>query len=238
MSRRRATFLIMGDGCTRGCRFCSVKHYGPRAIDPDEPEKIREAVCSLDIRYVVITSVSRDDLPFGGADIYKNVVEALRKTDRDIKIELLIPDFGGDREAYDIISGLEVDVINHNMETVSSLYPAVRPEADYIRSLELLRYFRDKGFLTKSGIIVGLGEGRDELKDLFQDLALCGVSMLTIGQYLKPSNSNIDVVKYYTDEEFEELKQLALSCGIDYIFSGRYVRSSYSAEEQYEGVNV
>ncbi len=238
MSKKRATFLIMGDGCTRGCRFCSVRHYEPDKIDYLEPERIRDAVLSLGIKYVVITSVTRDDLPLGGADIYEKVVNRLRESCPDIRIELLIPDFKGNKEAYDIIAGLDIDVLNHNMETVRSLYPVVRPEADYERSLELLRYFSKRGFFTKSGVIVGFGEETTELKELFSDLAVCGVRMLTIGQYLKPSKSNIDVVKYYSDEEFERLKDLAVLSGIDYVFSGRYVRSSYSAEEQYKGVEI
>ncbi len=238
MSKKRATFLIMGDGCTRGCRFCSVKHYAPQNIDPLEPDRIKEAVLKLGIRYVVLTSVTRDDLPFGGADIFSQVVSRLREIEYSLKIELLIPDFRGIKKAYDIIADLEIDVLNHNMETVRSLYRAIRPEADYQRSLDLLKYFSDKGFFTKSGVIVGFGETEEELEELFKDLVISGVRMLTIGQYLRPSTSNIEVVKYYTDDEFERLKRLALSCGLEYVFSGRYIRSSYSAEEQYLGAKL
>lgn len=238
MSKRRATFLIMGDGCSRGCRFCSVKHYSPERIDPCEPERIRDAVLLLGIRYVVITSVTRDDLPLGGADVYQKVVNKLRESCSDIKIELLIPDFNGDKKAYEIIANLNIDVLNHNIETVRSLYPIVRPEADYERSLALLKYFSQRGLFTKSGVMVGFGERMDELKELFEDLAMCGVKMLTIGQYLKPSKTNIDVFKFYSDSEFEELKRLAISCGIRYVISGRYIRSSYNSEENYLEVSL
>ncbi|MCX7944088.1 MAG: lipoyl synthase [Deltaproteobacteria bacterium] len=237
MSKNRATFLIMGSGCTRGCRFCSVRHYSPEPLDPLEPENIKRAVLSLGIKFVVITSVSRDDLPFGGAYVYKEVVERLREID-DIKIELLIPDFNGDVNAYSIVSELDVDVLNHNIETVKSMYSKIRPEACYERSLALLNYFSRKGYFTKSGVIVGFGEKKEELVELFRDLSNSGVKMLTIGQYLRPSARNVRVEKYYTDEEFQELRDIAMDCGIKYVFSGRYVRSSYSAEEQYKGVSL
>lgn len=237
MSKKRATFLIMGNGCTRGCKFCSVKHYSVEEVDSCEAERICEAVITLGIKYVVITSVTRDDLPLGGAEIYKDVVNRLRQRVRDIKIELLIPDFKGDRKAFEIISKLNIDVLNHNMETVRRLYSKVRPEADYERSLGLLNFFSKNGFFTKSGIILGFGETEADLKELFSDLKNAGVSMLTIGQYLRPTLANIEVEKYYTDEEFLYIKQLAELAGIRYVFSGRYVRSSYNAFEQYEGVN-
>lgn len=235
MSKRRVTFMIMGDGCTRGCRFCSVRHYAPEKITVDEAERIKRSVISLGIRYVVITSVTRDDLPLGGAPVFRDVVKALNDTSPDLKIELLIPDFSGDEEAWGIIASLRLDVLGHNIETVRRLYPLVRPEADYDRSLELLRYFSKRGFFTKSGIIVGLGESREELYHTFSDLRDAGVNMLTIGQYMRPSINNIDVVRYYSDSEFESLRDIAHSRGIPYVFSGAYVRSSYSAEEQYEG---
>ncbi len=236
MSKKKATFLIMGNGCTRGCRFCSVRHYAPEDIDRNESENISRSVMALGIKYAVITSVTRDDLPLGGALIYREVVEKLRRSVPDIKIELLIPDFGGKEEAFRTIAGLKIDVLNHNIETVKRLYPDVRPEADYERSLGLLRYFSSRGFFVKSGIIVGFGENLNELYDTFLDLKAAGVEMLTIGQYLRPTLENIEVVKYYSDQEFEMLKDMAIKSGIRYVFSGRYVRSSYSAEEQYEGV--
>lgn len=235
MGKKRATFMIMGEGCTRGCRFCAVRHYTPSAIDEDEALRVRDAVLSLGIRYVVITSVTRDDLPYGGARYFEKVVNTLRESAPDLKIEILIPDFRGDREAYEIISNLKIDILNHNIEMIKRLYPALRPEADYERSLNLLRYFSERGLFTKSGIMVGLGEDIADLRESFEDLRNVGVRMLTIGQYLRPTLDNVDVVRYYSDEEFEHLKRLAMECGIEYVYSGRFVRSSYSAEEQYKG---
>jgi len=235
MGKKRATFMIMGEGCTRGCRFCAVRHYTPSVIDEDEALRVRDAVLSLGIRYVVITSVTRDDLPYGGARYFEKVVNTLRESAPDLKIEILIPDFRGDREAYEIISNLKIDILNHNIEMIKRLYPALRPEADYERSLNLLRYFSERGLFTKSGIMVGLGEDIADLRESFEDLRNVGVRMLTIGQYLRPTLDNIDVVRYYSDEEFEHLKRLAMECGIEYVYSGRFVRSSYSAEEQYKG---
>jgi len=235
MGKKRATFMIMGEGCTRGCRFCAVRHYTPSVIDEDEALRVRDAVLSLGIRYVVITSVTRDDLPYGGARYFEKVVNTLRESAPDLKIEILIPDFRGDREAYEIISNLKIDILNHNIEMIKRLYPALRPEADYERSLNLLRYFSERGLFTKSGIMVGLGEDIADLRESFEDLRNVGVRMLTIGQYLRPTLDNVDVVRYYSDEEFEHLKRLAMECGIEYVYSGRFVRSSYSAEEQYKG---
>jgi len=235
MGKKRATFMIMGEGCTRGCRFCAVREYTPSVIDEDEALRVRDAVLSLGIRYVVITSVTRDDLPYGGARYFEKVVNTLRESAPDLKIEILIPDFRGDREAYEIISNLKIDILNHNIEMIKRLYPALRPEADYERSLNLLRYFSERGLFTKSGIMVGLGEDIADLRESFEDLRNVGVRMLTIGQYLRPTLDNIDVVRYYSDEEFEHLKRLAMECGIEYVYSGRFVRSSYSAEEQYKG---
>ncbi|MGB9600503.1 MAG: lipoyl synthase [Myxococcota bacterium] len=237
MSKRRATFLILGDGCTRGCRFCSVKHYMTAGIDTEEATRVCEAVLSLGIKYAVITSVTRDDLPFGGAEIYRDVVNRLKEKVPEIKIELLIPDFNGDERAFEIISTLNIDVLNHNMETVKRLYEVVRPEADYERSLRLLNFFSKRGFFTKSGVILGFGETESDLRDLFSDLHNAGVKMLTIGQYFRPTLANIEVVKYYTDEEFMAIKRIAEVSGIEFVYSGRYVRSSYNAFEQYEGVN-
>jgi len=236
MGKKRATFMIMGDGCTRGCRFCSVKHYSPSEVDEDEAFKVRDAIISLGIRYAVITSVTRDDLPYGGARYFEKVVNTLKEAIPDLRIELLIPDFRGDKEAFEIIAKTRVDVLGHNIEMVRRLYPSIRPEADYERSLDLLRYFSRRGIFTKSGIMVGLGEEVDELKKTFLDLKEAGVRILTIGQYLKPTFDNVDVVKYYTDEEFDYIRRVAMECGIEFVYSGRFVRSSYSAEEQYKGV--
>ncbi|MBQ4178821.1 MAG: lipoyl synthase [Elusimicrobia bacterium] len=230
---KTATFMILGDVCSRNCAFCATTHGKPLDIDKDEPLKLANTIRNLGLKYVVITSVTRDDLPDGGAEHFKNVVNVIRKEIRDIKIELLVPDFKGDTKSIDIVLSSKPDVFGHNVETVPSLYK-FRKWADYNRSLDVLSYAKQKGFITKTGIMLGLGETEPQLLELFKDLKKIDCDILTIGQYLKPLKDNAEMVKEYTDEEFEYLKQKALEAGIKTCVSGKYVRSSYFAENTYQ----
>lgn len=235
-SRGVATFMILGDICTRNCGFCSVNHGIPAYPNMEEGEKIAEYIKKTGIRFCVITSVTRDDLGDGGADHFKRVVEDIKREVPGIKIELLVPDFGGNRECIDKIMRLPIEVFAHNVETVERLYPTVRKGADYRRSLKLLKTASDKSkrrMVVKSGIMLGLGETREDLEQLFKDLTEAGVEILTMGQYLQPTMKNLEVKKYYKPEEFEQLKELALKQGISSVVAGPYVRSSYLAEEAY-----
>ena len=235
-SRGVATFMILGDICTRNCGFCSVNHGIPAYPNMEEGEKIAEYIKKTGIRFCVITSVTRDDLGDGGADHFKRVVEDIKREVPGIKIELLVPDFGGNRECIDKIMRLPIEVFAHNVETVERLYPTVRKGADYRRSLKLLKTASDKSkrrTVVKSGIMLGLGETREDLEQLFKDLTEAGVEILTMGQYLQPTMKNLEVKKYYKPEEFEQLKELALKQGISSVVAGPYVRSSYLAEEAY-----
>ena len=230
---KTATFMILGDVCSRNCAFCATTHGKPLDIDKDEPVNLAKTIKALGLKYVVITSVTRDDLPDGGAEHFKNVVNTIRKEIPNIKIELLVPDFKGDTKSIDIVLSSKPDVFGHNVETVPSLYK-FRKWADYNRSLDVLSYAKQKGFITKTGIMLGLGETENQLLDLFKDLKKIDCDILTIGQYLKPLKDNADMVKEYTDEEFEYLKQKALEAGIKTCVSGKYVRSSYFAENTYQ----
>jgi len=230
---KTATFMILGDVCSRNCAFCATTHGKPLDTDKDEPLKLANTIRNLGLKYVVITSVTRDDLPDGGAEHFKNVVETIRKEISDIKIELLVPDFKGDTKSIDIVLSSKPDVFGHNVETVPSLYK-FRKQADYNRSLNVLSYAKQKGFITKTGIMLGLGETEAQLLDLFKDLKRIDCDILTIGQYLKPLKDNAEMVKEYTDEEFQYLKQKALETGIKNCVSGKYVRSSYFAESTYK----
>lgn len=227
-----ATFLIMGDHCTRDCAFCAVRHGQPAALDPGEGMRIAGHMASHGVRYAVITSVTRDDLPDGGAGHFARVVEDIRDRLPDVGIELLVPDFNGRHESIGKVASLPVQVIGHNLETVASLYPTARAEAEYGRSLGVLRAARESstGARVKSGIMVGLGETTGELYVLFDDLAKVGVQILTIGQYLRPSWRNLPVSRYVTPEEFDALAAAARARGIGAVLSGPYVRSSYLAE--------
>ena len=230
---KTATFMILGDVCSRNCAFCATTHGKPLDIDKDEPLKLANTIRNLGLKYVVITSVTRDDLPDGGAEHFKNVVNVIRKEISDIKIELLVPDFKGDTKSIDVVLSSKPDVFGHNVETVPSLYK-FRQWADYNRSLDVLSYAKQKGFITKTGIMLGLGETEPQLLELFKDLKRIDCDILTIGQYLKPLKDNAEMVKEYTDEEFEYLKQKALEAGIKTCVSGKYVRSSYFAENTYQ----
>jgi len=228
---RTATFMILGDICTRNCRFCAVSKGIPGSPDPKEPENISNAVHVLQLRHVVITSVTRDDLDDGGASHFVNVVRELRKNCPDTTIELLIPDLNGNWKALEKIVREHPDVLNHNVETVPSLYANVRPGATYERSIGLLQRVKeiDYSIITKSGIMVGLGEGEDDVKSVIEDLIGAGCSMLTIGQYLQPSHKHLPVVEYITPELFESYKIFALERGFSFVASGPLVRSSYHA---------
>jgi len=229
-----ATFLILGDICTRGCKFCDVKKGVPLPVDEDEPKRLAEAVKELKLQYVVITSVTRDDLPDGGASIFVRTIREIKRSIPDCQVEVLIPDFAGSFESLKMVLEAKPDVLNHNTETVKRLYPTVRKGADYQRSLDLLLNVRrvDKNIITKSGIMLGLGESWDEIIFLMNDLKNADCELLTIGQYLSPSESHFSVAKFYHPDEFAELKIVGERMGIAHVESGPLVRSSYHAKEQ------
>lgn len=230
-----ATFMILGDTCTRNCRFCAVNHGPCSPLDPDEPKRVAEAAVRLKLRYVVITSVTRDDLPDGGAAHFKETVLALRRR-MECRIEILTPDFQGNAAAIDLAASARPDVFNHNIETVPRLYPTVRPSADYRRSLALLKRIKDvhPGIATKSGIMVGLGELRDEVESAMRDLREAGCDILTVGQYLSPSASHLPVTAFITPDEFKYYEALGMQLGFDAVAAGPFVRSSYHAGEVFE----
>ena len=234
-SHKTATFLILGDRCTRNCGFCAVAH-GPRgALDTREPRRVAAAAASLELKYVVVTSVTRDDLPDGGAGIFAETIRQLRKHIRDVKVEVLIPDFAGSRSALELVLAAAPDVLNHNLETVSRLYPVVRPEAVYTRSLDLLATAARlaPAIPTKSGLMLGLGETDDEIANALSDLLTAGCKMLTLGQYLQPTKEHLPVDKYIEPEVFDRWKQKALDAGFEQVASGPFVRSSYQAHVLY-----
>jgi len=230
-----ATFMLMGDVCTRNCTFCAVKHDKPLPVDPSEPENVVSAVAQLGLKHVVLTSVTRDDLQDGGAYHFAKTTEALKRYDPTIKVELLIPDFRGSFSALRRVVNSGPDVINHNMETVHRLYPEVRPQAHYWRSLELLESIRaiDHSVTTKSGFMLGLGERKTEVISLMVDLGEIDCEMLTIGQYLQPSLKHHQVVRYVPPQEFEEYREMGKRMGFSHVASGPLVRSSYHAANTY-----
>ncbi len=232
-SQHTATFLLMGDICTRNCHFCAIKKGRPSPLDPDEPRNIARAVAELKLKHVVLTSVTRDDLPDGGAAHFAQTINAIRQINPKTTIEVLIPDLGGSPDALKIIIDVYPEVINHNVETVPRLYAEVRPKADYYRSLNLLRSvkFMAERILTKSGIMVGLGEKYDEVVMVMGDLRDVGCDFLTIGQYLAPSIKHHPVISYVTPEEFEEYKSLGERMSFSSVASGPFVRSSFRAAE-------
>lgn len=233
--RRSATFLILGDVCTRGCRFCYVKKGYPQPPDPSEPARIARAVRSLRLTYVTITSVTRDDLPDGGASHYARVVSSIKEVN-GVKVEVLTPDFKGAKKNVVKVASSGVDVYAHNIETVRSLTPVVRdPRAGYERSLSVLGYVKDydECIITKSSILVGLGEEKRELIEAMKDLRSVGVDMLVISQYLRPSPRQVKVAKYYRLSEFKELEQIAYSLGFKHVSAHPLARTSYRAEEAY-----
>ena len=235
-NRRTATFLIMGDICTRGCRFCAVTKGKPAAIDQDEPERLAQAVATMGLRYVVVTSVDRDDLPDGGAGIFAQTIERIRAHKPDCSVEVLVPDFQGKRESIAAVVAARPDVFNHNVETVPSLYRRARPGSLYERSLEVLRFAKelDGAMLTKTGLMVGLGETWDDVLQVMADARQHKVDILTIGQYLRPSEWHLPIERYYTPQEFADLQAEGLRMGFRHVESAPLVRSSYHADKQVE----
>ena len=233
---RAATFMILGDVCTRNCSYCAVAHGTPGTLDTDEPRRLAEAVAAMGLKYIVVTSVDRDDLPNGGAEQFADVVKETRLRLPEAAIELLIPDFKGNEAALKIVVEAKPDILNHNLETVRRLYRLARPGGRYDRALELLARAKamDPSMPTKSGLMVGLGEEWDELLTAMRDLRSVHVDLLTIGQYLRPSAAHLPVARFYTPGEFAELKRAGLQMGYKHVESGPLVRSSYHAWEQAE----
>ncbi len=234
-SNGTSTFMIMGDKCTRNCGFCSVSGNPLEPPDYEEPFRIGKTVHLMNLDYVVITSVTRDDLTDGGASFFAETVKEIKRRKSDTLVEILIPDFKGCEKSLKTVLDAKPDVLNHNIETVRSLYSKVRPEADYNRSLNLIyKSSRLEPLIpVKTGLMTGLGEEMAELAETFKDIKKCGCNMLTIGQYLQPSKKHLNVEKYITPEEFDVLKEKALSSGIKSVASGPFVRSSYKAAEMY-----
>jgi len=226
-----ATLMILGDICTRSCKFCATATGKPLPPDPNEPVKVARTVNLMGLSYCVITSVDRDDLPDHGAGHWRETVLAIREANPNTTIEVLIPDFDGRSELIDLFLESEPDVVGHNLETVERLTPLVRTKASYRRSLKVLEHIAKRGFRAKSGIMLGLGETRDEVIQTLDDLHEVGCQMVTIGQYLQPRPTNLPVQRYVTPEEFEELKQIALAKGFEFAESGPLVRSSYHADK-------
>jgi lipoic acid synthetase len=230
-NHRSATFMILGDTCTRSCGFCNIKVGIPNELDLDEPRRVLESVIELNLRHVVITSVNRDELKDGGAFIFKECVRLIRENKNDCTVEILIPDFKGEENAFEIILQSPPDILNHNLETVPRLYHAVRPQAKYQRSLDLIRWFKNKGLKTKSGIMVGIGETKEEVLDLMKDLIIHGCDILTIGQYLQPTKNHLPVDRFVNPEEFNFYKEEGLKMGFKIVESSPLVRSSYRADQ-------
>ncbi|MBE7492393.1 MAG: lipoyl synthase [Planctomycetes bacterium] len=233
-----ATFMILGDTCTRACRFCSVKFGRPPAPpDPQEPARLVHAALAMRLEHVVITSVDRDDLPDGGSGHWAAVIRAVRQAMPQAVVEVLVPDFQGRPDQMDTVLDAGPHVFNHNLEVVASLYRAIQPQKNYARSLDVLRFAKQRNpqLTTKSGLMVGLGETRQELTGAMRDLRQAGVDMLTVGQYLRPEPGLAEVVRYYRPGEFAEIKAEALALGFGKVAAGPFVRSSYNAKEQFIG---
>lgn len=229
---RTATFLILGDICTRRCHYCSVETGRPLAVDHGEPKRVAEAVQALGLRHAVITSVNRDELPDGGAAIFAETIRQTRALSRGCTIEVLIPDFEGNEAALVMVCAEKPEILNHNIETVPRLFPSLRPQGKYQRSIELLRTAKQRGMTTKSGLILGLGETLDEARQVMRDLRAVGCDILTIGQYLQPTRAHLPVARYYDPSDFAALKDEGLALGFTHVESGPLVRSSYHAEQQ------
>lgn len=238
-SHSTATFLILGERCTRNCRFCAVEHGRPALPDPAEPARVAEAARTMKLRYVVVTSVTRDDMPDGGAGHFAVTVKEIRKAILNARVEVLVPDFQGKWDALALVLDAGPDVLNHNIETVPRLYPSVRPQAVYPRSLGLLKRAGDSdaNLVTKSGLMLGLGERDEEVKDTLQDILDAGCGILTLGQYLQPSTEHLPVERYVSPEEFDAWRQIAFKMGFSEVASGPFVRSSYKAIELYENAH-
>ncbi len=231
-SKRTATFMLMGDTCTRNCGFCGVNSGRPLPLDKEEPKKIASAVKEMNLLYAVITSVTRDDLDDGGASHFAETVKAIKKINPNTRIECLIPDFEGNKKNLETLLSEELDVLNHNIETIKQNYSRARSSADYNRSLKLLKNAKEirSDIYTKSGFMLGLGENTEQILKLLKDLKESEVDIITIGQYLSPSKDNIAISKYYTPEEFKEIENTAIKIGFTAVAAGPFVRSSYGAE--------
>ncbi len=237
-AKKAATFMLMGETCTRTCTFCDVKYAKvPPPLDPTEPERIAKAVSELGLRFVVVTSVNRDDLVDQGASHFAETIRALRSKNKNVLVEFLTPDFCGDEASLQTVVTARPDVYNHNLETIPRLYPTVRPQAKYQRSLTLLQRVKlmDKTILTKSGMMVGLGETDDEVRRVMDDLVAHQVDIFTVGQYLRPSLKHHDIIRFVTPEQFSLYEKWGKEAGFKYVASGPYVRSSYFAEEVMAG---
>ena len=235
-SKRNATFMILGDTCTRKCTFCNVNKGKPNELDLEEPQKVADAIKALGLRHVVITSVTRDDLSDGGASVFKECVRVIKEMDETITVELLIPDLKNNEQALKTVANCGAEIIGHNMETVPRLYE-VRKGAHYGRSLEVLKTLKalNPKIKTKSALMLGLGEREDELKDVLQDLLDVDCTLLTMGQYLRPSKEHTKVVEYIEPKKFEEYGEMAKEMGFEFVKSSPYTRSSYMAHEYFEG---
>ncbi len=236
-NHRTATFMILGDTCTRSCGFCNVKVGLPTELDLDEPRRVTDAVETLDLKHVVITSVNRDELKDGGASVFAETIRLIRERKPGTSIEILIPDFKGFSEAFEIIMKQPPDILNHNLETIPRLYHAVRPQAKYSRSLELLDWFKKNNLRTKSGIMVGIGENPEEVIELMKDLRNVKCDILTIGQYLQPTKNHLPVHRFVTPEEFAMYKEKGIEMGFAVVESAPLVRSSYHAHNHIKKEN-
>lgn len=228
---RTATFMILGDTCTRSCGFCNIKVGIPNQLDLDEPKRVADSVTELNLRHVVITSVNRDELDDGGASIFSETVKLINESMPETTIEILIPDFKGEKEAFYTIMKNPPEILNHNVETVPRLYSVVRPQAKYQRSLDLIKWFKSQGLKTKSGIMVGIGETYDEIIETMHDLVNHNCDILTIGQYLQPTKRHLPVDRYVTLDEFNKYKEEGLKMGFKIVESSPLVRSSYHADK-------
>ena len=234
-NKNTATFLIMGSNCTRNCRFCNITCAKPEPLNSEEPSKIADAVLKLGLKYAVITSVTRDDLNDGGANHFAQVIKEIKKLTPNVKTEVLTPDFQGNHNAIDTVIKAHPDVFNHNIETVPSLYKKARPQAIYSRSVEFLEYIKkNSNIFTKTGLMVGLGETKDELISVFEDLARTKCDIVTIGQYIAPTKQHLPVAKYYEPAEYDELSTIAKKIGIKHTFFSPLTRSSYKAYEVFQ----
>ena len=233
-SRKTATFMILGDICTRGCKFCATPTGKPLPIEHNEPERVAESIQLMGLRHAVITSVDRDDLPDAGADHWRRVVEAIKTVNPNTTVEVLLPDFDGKRELIELALSAEPHIAGHNLETVERITPLVRSRAKYRTSLETLRIMSESGIPTKSGIMLGLGETHEEILQALRDLRDAGVSIVTLGQYLRPTTKHYPVDRYVSPEEFDLLKEEALAMGFKYVASAPLVRSSYLADHAVE----
>ncbi|MFB3908975.1 MAG: lipoyl synthase [Candidatus Eisenbacteria bacterium] len=231
-----ATFMILGNICTRGCRFCAVITGRPTELDREEPERVAQAIASMPVRHAVITSVDRDELPDGGASVFAATIRAIRRRTPQVTVEVLIPDFLGDRAALDVVLDERPEVLNHNVETVPRLYRKVRPQARYERSLWVLQRARSRGLVTKSSLMVGLGEEEAEIVQVLRDLRSVDCGIATIGQYLQPTAQHLPVRRWVTLEEFDRYRQAGQELGFEHIESGPLVRSSYHAERAVSGM--